>query len=148
MFQLTAHEKSELVANCDQLNKLKYSPSLPHAFTEHGAIMAANVLNSRRAIAVSVFIVRAFIRLREELSTGKVLALKLTELERKVADHDHTLLALVQAIKKLAEPAKPKKLDIGFKQKKKTIRTTDYTDYAKYRQKTRRQIAQYYVREK
>ena len=64
MFQLTKNEKSEVVANCDHLENLKYSRSLPYAFTEHGAIMAASVLNSPRAIEVSVFIVRAFIKLR------------------------------------------------------------------------------------
>jgi len=57
MFQLSLEEKSEVVANCDHLSKLKYSSFLPYVFTEHGAIMAASVLNSRRAVEVSVFIV-------------------------------------------------------------------------------------------
>ena len=60
---------------------LKYQP---YAFTEHGAIMAANVLNSPCAIEMSVFIVRAFIRLREMLATHKQLAKKLTALEKKI----------------------------------------------------------------
>ena len=58
MFQLTSEEKAEVVANCDHLKRLKFSPNLPHAFTEHGTIMAANVLNSERAIQASVEIVR------------------------------------------------------------------------------------------
>ena len=55
MFQISAEEKSEVVANCDHLSKLKYSKSLPYAFTEHGAIMAASVLNSKKAVEVSVY---------------------------------------------------------------------------------------------
>ncbi len=64
-FQLTLEEKAEVVANCDHLSKLKFSPALSLAFTEHGAIMAATVLNSPRAIEMSVLVVRAFIKLRE-----------------------------------------------------------------------------------
>ena len=64
MFQLNATEKTGVIANCDHLSKLKFSKILPYAFTEHGAIMAASVLNSPRAIEVSVFIVRAFVNLK------------------------------------------------------------------------------------
>ncbi len=64
MFQLSAQEKTEVVANCDHLSKLKYSSTLPYAFTEHGAIMAASVLNTIRAAEVSVFVVRAFAELK------------------------------------------------------------------------------------
>jgi hypothetical protein len=71
MFQLTKEEKSEVVANCDHLKNLKYSKTLPYAFTEHGAIMAASVLNMQRAIEVSVFIVRAFVKFRQFI-TGPV----------------------------------------------------------------------------
>ena len=65
MFQLSSKEKSEVVANCDHLNILNFASVNPYAFTEHGAIMLASVLNSPRAIQVSVLIVRAFVRLRE-----------------------------------------------------------------------------------
>jgi hypothetical protein len=64
MFQLTPDEKAEVVANCDHLQRLKFSPALPYAFTEHGAIMVASVLNTSRAIEVSVYVVRAFVKLR------------------------------------------------------------------------------------
>src|SRR3990172_8447938 len=87
MFQLTKKEKAEVVAICDHLAKLKFSPVLPNAFTEHGAIMAANVLNTGRAIQISVFVVRAFVRLREILGAHKELAHKLAELERKLQNH-------------------------------------------------------------
>jgi hypothetical protein len=65
IFQLSPDEKAEVVANCDHLENLKYSKALPYASTEHGAIMAAGVLNTSRAIEVSVFIVRAFVKVRQ-----------------------------------------------------------------------------------
>src|SRR6185312_12356316 len=83
MFQLTSAEKSEVVANCDHLSTLKFSPQLPYAFTEHGAIMAANVLNSARAVRASVEVVRAFVRLRQMLASNHELARRLEELEKK-----------------------------------------------------------------
>ena len=84
MFQLTSKEKAEVVANCDHLAKLKYSPAKPFAFTEHGAVMVASVLNSKRAIEVSVYVVRAFVKVREVLGAHSELAQKLTELERRM----------------------------------------------------------------
>jgi hypothetical protein len=86
MFQLTKDEKQEVVTVCDHLAKLKFSPVLPFAFTEHGAIMAASVLNSPRAVDVSVYVVRAFIRLRQIIAMNKDLAHKMAELERKVGN--------------------------------------------------------------
>jgi hypothetical protein len=68
LFQLTAREKSEVVANCDHLDRLKYSPRLPYAFTEHGALMVAAVLNTPRAVDVSIYVVRAFVKLRDNWS--------------------------------------------------------------------------------
>jgi hypothetical protein len=119
MFQLTKAEKEEVVTNCDRLNQLKYSSSLPYAFTEHGAIMAANVLNSQKAIAASVYIVRAFVQLREMLYAHKELAHKLAELEGRIDKHDEAIVALVTAIKNLMEPP-PAKLKgrIGFNTRK------------------------------
>ncbi len=116
LFQLTAEEKQEVVTNCDHLSKLKFSPNLPHAFTEHGAIMAAAILNSPRAVEVSVFVVRAFIKLRQLALAHKELAAKLLELERKVTGHDDAIRQLVSAIRQLmTPPADPKpKRRIGF----------------------------------
>jgi hypothetical protein len=74
MFQLSSEGKSEVVAKCDHLSKLKYAKALPYAFTEHGAIMAASVLSSPHAIEVSVFIVRAFVKLRRTIAEHKELA--------------------------------------------------------------------------
>ena len=105
-FRLTAKEKHEVVTNCDHLERLKYSRSLPYAFTEHGAIMAASVLNTRLAIEVSVYVVRAFVKLRDMLSKHEELAGKLAELARKVAAHDASIRSLVAAIRELMEPPK------------------------------------------
>ena len=115
MFQLTATEKAEVVANCDHLSKLKYSPSLPYAFTEHGALMVASVLNSPRAVEMSVFIVRAFVQLRQVIAGHKELENKIEQLERKLTQHDQQIVSIIQAIKKLASPTPvPKKRRIGF----------------------------------
>ncbi len=114
VFQLIRIEKDEVITICDNLKKLKYSAWLPYAFTEHGAIMAANVLNSSRAIEASVFVVRAFIKLREILATHKELAQKLIELERILGVHDKAICSLFDAIKKLMTPPLPKRRCIGF----------------------------------
>jgi uncharacterized protein YigA (DUF484 family) len=115
MFQLTAEEKAEVVANCDHLAKLKYSPSLPYAFTEHGALMLGNVLKSVRAVEVSLMVVRAFVHLRELVSTHKELSQKLNQLERKVGAHDRAIAELINAIRQLMTPLDPKKKrPIGF----------------------------------
>ena len=88
---------------------------LPHAFTEHGAIMAATILNTPRATQVSVFVVRAFVRLREMVAANKELAKKLDELERRVSHHDEAITSIVKAIRELATPPEPKpKRRIGF----------------------------------
>lgn len=84
MFQLTDEEKQKVVAKCDHLRILKYSPSLPYAFTEHGAVMLASVLNSPVAVQTSILVVRAFIKLREALATHKDIMYKIDELERRV----------------------------------------------------------------
>jgi hypothetical protein len=118
LFQLTKEEKEEVVANCDHLSRLRFSPVLPYAFTEHGAVMAANVLNSSQAIRMSVYVVRAFIRLRQVIATHRELAQKLSELERRVETHDWTIRDLISAIRKLMEPPPELPKDrIGFKPK-------------------------------
>ena len=69
VFQLNRTERDEVVANCDHLRRLRFSPTMPFAFTEHGALMAASVLNTPRAVEVSLYVVRAFVTLREALAT-------------------------------------------------------------------------------
>lgn len=114
MFQLNAEEFANL--------KSQFATSswggrrkLPYAFTEHGAIMAASVLNSPRAIEVSVHVVRAFVHLRELISGHKELAQKLNQLERKVGAHDKAIAEIINAIRQLMAPEQPKKKrSIGF----------------------------------
>jgi hypothetical protein len=118
MFQLSAEEKTEVIANCDNLSKLRFYRGLPYAFTEHGAIMAASVLNTPRAVEMSVFVVRAFVRLRAFLATHKELAEKLAELEHKLQSHDEQIVAIIDAIKRLMAPPGPAdKRRIGFRSK-------------------------------
>jgi hypothetical protein len=115
VFQLTEDERAEVVANCDHLHTIKYSSTLPNAFTEHGAIMAANVLNSLRAIEMSVFVVRAFVRIREQAILHRELAQRLDDLERAVGSHDQQIGALLEAIRRLMNTeAIPPQRRIGF----------------------------------
>jgi hypothetical protein len=119
MFRLTQKEKDEVVANCNHLSRLRFSTTLPHAFTEHGAIMAASVLNTPRAIESSIFVVRAFVRLRQILETNKELSRKLADLEQRIEGHDEQIQAIFEAIRQLmAPPDKPKK-KIGYTVKEK-----------------------------
>jgi hypothetical protein len=114
VFELTLDEKDQLVTNCDRLAALKHSSSAPYAFTEHGAVMLASVLKSRRAMEVSVFVVRAFIRMRRMLGDQRRLALKLAELESKLATHDRNFHVVFATLKQLMQPPEPKKKRIGF----------------------------------
>jgi hypothetical protein len=86
----------------------------PWAFTEHGAIQAANVLNSPRAIAMGVYVVRAFVQLRDLLASNKALAQKLSELEHTLKNHDQAIAAILSAIRELLHPPVPKRRAIGF----------------------------------
>ena len=114
MFQLTSAEKTEVVTNCDHLKRLKFSPVLPFAFTEHGSIMAANVLNSPRAVQMSVFVVRAFVGLRRLVTDHDALSRKLIELERRVEGHDRGIKSLFDAIRQLMSPPVRPRREIGF----------------------------------
>ena len=98
MFQLSKEEKREVITNCDHLAKLKFSKALPYDFTEHGALMAASVLNAQRAVEVSVFVVRAFVQLREMIATHKDLARKLAAMEKK---YDRQFRVVFDAIRQL-----------------------------------------------
>jgi len=111
MFQLTETEKSEVVTNCDHLARLKFSPHLPYAFTEHGALMLANVLNSERAAQTSVQVVRAFVKLRQMLATNADLARKLDAMEKK---YDAQFKVVFDAIRQLMSPTAKPKREIGF----------------------------------
>ena len=94
----------------------KYRKYMPHVFTEQGVAMLSSVLNSDRAIQVNIVIMRAFVRIREILSTHKELAHKLNELERKIEKHDVEIRSIFDAIRQLMVPPAPKRRIItGFK---------------------------------
>jgi hypothetical protein len=130
VFSLTPGEKSEVVTNCDHLARLRFSPVLPRAFTEHGAIMAANVLNSSQAVQMSIFVVRAFLKMRGALSDTRALARKLAVLERELKGrldiHEAAIVDVLQRIMKILEPPQslpePPKPEIGFHVKEDAIR--------------------------
>lgn len=117
MFRLSAEETGELnrsqIATGSQKHRDPRFP--PFAFTEHGAIMAATVLNSPRAVEVSIYVVRAFVQLRELLSGHKALAEKLRELEQRIEGHDEAITEILAAIRELMKPPEPSgKRPIGF----------------------------------
>jgi phage regulator Rha-like protein len=87
---------------------------LPHAFTEHGAIMAASVLNSKRAIDMSIFVVRAFVQMRHALLMKQQIASRLSELEARLDQHDADIQELIEAIRELMEPPPATSRRIGF----------------------------------
>jgi hypothetical protein len=118
MFQLTKFEKDEVVAKCDHLNKLKFSPNLPYAFTEHGAVMLASVLNSERAIDVNVQIVRLFIKVREMLFTYKDILFKVEQIEKKVGKQDEKIQAIFDYLKQFIQDQEKPRTEIGFKRVK------------------------------
>ena len=117
MFRLTRRDSESLARSRSQSVTLKRGQNIkysPYAFTEHGAIMAANVLNSQRAVQMSVFVVRAFVRLRQVIATHKDLEAKLRVIERKFASQDGQIKTLFQAIRQLMVPQDKKQRRIGF----------------------------------
>jgi hypothetical protein len=127
MFRLTNQDVASLRSQIATLEhgRGQYSKYPPHAFTEHGAIMAATILNSPRATEVSVYVVRAFVRLRETLASHGLLAAKLEELERKTEAlslrHDSLaantraqLRHVFEALRELMTPPEPERRPIGF----------------------------------
>ncbi len=111
MFRLTKDEKKKVVTHCDHLRYLRFSPTLPWVFTEHGAVMLASLLNSPVAVAASIQVVRAFVRLREILKTHEGLARKLEALERR---YDTQFKVVFDAIRELMKPPSPSRRRIGF----------------------------------
>ncbi|MFA7231785.1 MAG: ORF6N domain-containing protein [Victivallaceae bacterium] len=118
MFQLTGTEKNELVTNCDRLDKLKYSSVLPYVFTEHGALMSATVLNSERAINVSILIVEAFIRMRELLMNNAKMTEKLKDIEDRMDTQEMNTIIIMDKLRALTNPTQNKTQKIGFDAKK------------------------------
>ncbi|MBI3765955.1 MAG: ORF6N domain-containing protein, partial [Ignavibacteriales bacterium] len=116
MFQLTSEEYKVLTSQIAISNTGRGGRrTSPYVFTEHGAMMAANVLKSERAVRMSVYVVRAFVKLREMFATHVELAQKLSELEWKVGRHDADIGAIVDAIRQLTTPPDKPRRRIGFR---------------------------------
>ncbi|MBN2031434.1 ORF6N domain-containing protein [bacterium] len=123
MFQLTKNEYDALTSQIAMSKKGRGGRrTLPYAFTEHGAVMAANILNSEQAIQMSIFVVRAFIKMRQTLAASKALTDKLNELEKKLTGrldvHEKVIAYVLGELKKLMEPPplpRPKRRQIGFR---------------------------------
>jgi hypothetical protein len=123
LFQLTPEEFTNLISqNAISSRGHGGIRKLPWAFTEHGAIMAANILNSVRAVEMSVFVVRAFIKMRENLALTHVMEKRLAEIEKKLLLHDSSLRDLYNRIRPLLlpPPEKPKR-KIGFLEEPKAV---------------------------
>jgi hypothetical protein len=115
MFHLTPRENKSLRSQFATSNIGRGGRrSLPYAFTEHGAIMAATVLNSEQAVEMSVYVVRAFIRLRAALTANRELAGRIEELEKHLETHDGAIQEIIKVIKKLMNPSPSRRSKIGF----------------------------------
>jgi len=114
MFHLTAEESSSLRSQFATLKtgRGQHRKYLPYVFTEHGA--AATILDSPRAVEMSVYVVRAFVQLREMLASKTALVRKLNELDGKLKNHDEAITAILSAIRELMNPPPPKRRGIGF----------------------------------
>jgi hypothetical protein len=114
-FRLTARESLNLMSQIATSSLHGGRRKLPWVFTEHGAIMLASVLNSPVAVAASIRVVRAFVRLREMIAANAELSHRLGELERKMETHDESIAQLFAAIRQLLAPPPPRqKREIGF----------------------------------
>lgn len=115
MFELSAPEwtalRSQFVTSTPRRGGRRYAP---YAFTEQGVAMLSSVLNSDRAIAVNIEIMRSFVRIRKLLEADKSLALKFKRLERKLASHDQAIVGILAAIRQLMHPPVAKRRGMGF----------------------------------
>jgi ORF6N domain len=120
LFRLTPAEVEALNRSQNATGSQKHRDPrfAPYAFKEHGAIMASMVLNSPHAVEMSVYVVRAFVQLRELLSSNRELARRFAQLEtrldKKLTEHDQAIAAILSAIRELMSPPQPKRRPIGF----------------------------------
>ncbi len=125
VFRLTATEAAGCQRSRSQFATLKRGQNikyLPYAFTEHGALMAANLLNSSRAIAMSVYVIRAFVKMREHLAANAAILKRLAEIDKSLLLHDTALRDIYQKLRPLLEPPPPPpKPEIGFHVKEEAV---------------------------
>jgi hypothetical protein len=114
VIELTREEILGISQTVISLRKLKFSKQV-HAFTEHGALMAASILNSPRAVAMSVYVIRAFVKMREDVAANAAILRRLAEIDKTLLVHDAALCEVIQKLRPLLEPAPvPPKPEIGF----------------------------------
>ncbi len=114
-FKLSEIEKKEVVTNCDHLEKLKFSRTLPYVFTEHGVLMIAAILSSKQAIDMSIKIVRTFVKMRQLLINNQEIILKINQLENKYSAQDQSLKDLFILVNKLINSNQTQKTNkVGF----------------------------------
>jgi hypothetical protein len=118
MFQLNEQEKDKVVAICDHLQNIKYSPYLPYAFTEHGTVaMLANILYSDRAIQASIRIVEIYIKMRENILSNKDLLLKMEQYEKRLGYQDEKIALVFKYLKSFIDLKGKSRKQVGFKRK-------------------------------
>jgi len=115
MIRLTAAEKAELVTNWHRFRSLKHSKTNPHAFTENGVAMLASVLNSKRAVRVSIYIVKTFIKFRELISENREILYKLRALEDRTDKHDVEIKKLFDSLRHLVSAPASQTRRLGFR---------------------------------
>jgi phage regulator Rha-like protein len=121
MFQLTKEENTSLRSQFVTLKKGQHSKYLPYVFTEHGVAMLSSVLNSERAIEINILIMRAFVKLREIISTHKKVEEKLKEIDEKLEEHDEHIVKIIEIINRLLMPPEKPIKKIGFEVKEKSM---------------------------
>jgi len=117
LLQLTENEANSMVPQNAAPSRKRFGGHLPYAFTEHGILMAANILKSERAIQVSLRLIEIFIKLREMLSAHKDILLRLEQLERKITGHGEDIQMIFSALKQLLTPPSPSRQRIGYRRK-------------------------------
>jgi len=127
MFRLSKEEWNGLQSLRSQIAILKtgrgqHRKYLPHVFTEHGALMVANILNSPRAVAMSVYVIRAFVKMRGELAANAAILKRLAEIDKTLLIHDVALREIFEKLRPLlAPPPVPPKPEIGFHVKEDSV---------------------------
>ena len=111
MFRSTKEEKEQVVTNCDHLSSLKFSPTLPYAFSEQGVAMLSSVLHSKRAVEVNIAIMRTFVKLREILATNSALRRKIEAMERR---YDEQFKLVFKILSEMVMPTPKPKSQIGY----------------------------------
>lgn len=112
MFQLTMKERDEVVTICDDLKPLKFSRTMPYAFSEYGVAMLSSVINSKRAIQVNIQIIKAFVKLRQMISGTSELRKRLEDMEKK---YDKQFKVVFTVLKELIDKPFIERKEIGFK---------------------------------